>query len=196
MLELEKSNNIIRLNRTNNINNWQTSANYEFFVDFETYNVDKFIDEIVNGGCNDDLSDDFEPKNNTQKVYMIGVIYKNKYKCFVVNYIDSNKIKKNSLKKDITNYIFCRDERDLVNKFVEYIYSFKPFLMTNEYFMKNSRILHWSKAEPIIFKKLIKTYSLQDKKYELAWYDLYDVFKNQLIQFLLRIVMVLELNQL
>ena len=163
-LEFIKSNEDIRLNKTNNINNWQEQLDYEFYVDFETFNTDKYYDEL-----NDNIY------NLKTSLYMIGVgIFtdgKFIFKCFIQNYNNNN------INDD--KYIICKDETELINNFIEYIYSYKPKNINNEDFIKKMRLIHWSSAEPSLFNSKIIYYNINNRLYNLPWFDLLKVFNNR-----------------
>ncbi len=180
MLFINKQNdsNVI-LSEKNNYMNWQKKVEHEFYIDFETYCVEKIYDE--------NSSDSFMENLSNQIVYMIGVIYLGNFKCFIINFnnmtdtnckniLDKFLLSKHKCKSD--SYILCSDEKDLIIKFTDYIYSFKKNNeSTNEYKSK-TRLIHWSQAEPIIFNKKLNEYNLSlDLKYNLEWYDLLKVFK-------------------
>ncbi len=174
MLKINKKSNdkIINIDNTNNYLEWRNKVDYEFFVDFETYSKEEIYGE--------NLDEDFIENLNNQVIYMIGVYHKEKFKCFIINYnnIDTNSldsIKKNiekikNLKCSYDDYVFCLNEKDLIERFTNYIVEFSK--------SKNkTRLIHWSSAEPIMFNKKIKEYGLFDDKYNLPWYDLLSVFK-------------------
>jgi len=68
MLKGIHSKKLVSISKINNVGNWRTIAPYEFFVDFETYNIQRFGETDIN------------------KLYMIGVGYYEcgiwKYSCF------------------------------------------------------------------------------------------------------------------
>ncbi len=176
MLKINRSTDqIITLNRSNNYKEWQTQKDHEFFVDFETYYDQDFIDQEENNNFN----------ISNQKLYMIGVNYisnvdrKNKFVCFVLKY--KNNIKSQEKKEeDIEKiYIYCENQLDLINKFVEFIDSFNTNLNKLKYYEK-IRLIHWSCAEPVVFTKVLQDLQIPktDLKYKLPWYDLMEIFKN------------------
>jgi hypothetical protein len=173
MLKINReSNDLIIFNPINNINEWQNSVSNEFFVDFETYSNERMYGEDI------DMID-----INTQIIYMIGVNYSNKFKCFILkfNYHEGikNQIKmKKTLKCNYESYVFCDNEKDLIIQFVKFINSFNIKNDLSIYY-KNTRLIHWSKAEPIIFNKKLREYKLNELMYNLPWYDLLDIFKNE-----------------
>jgi hypothetical protein len=178
MLFINKQNSInVILSVKNNYMNWQKECDHEFFVDFETYSHDRIFDEN---------SDNFIESLNLQIIYMIGVSYKNKhtnnleFKCFIIDFENSTMINKyidKHHKCTKESYIFCLDEKDLIIKFVEFINRFKQTRMSIGDYYKQTRLIHWSQAEPIIFNKKIREYRLEDEKFKLNWYDLLKVFK-------------------
>ena len=60
---------------------------------------------------------------------------------------------KSNLKCKINSYILCDDEEDLMNKFVDYIYSLN--IDDDNDYKSNIRLIHWSQCEPVIFNKKI-----------------------------------------
>lgn len=181
MLKINKSpNDLIIFDSINNTNKWQTKISNEFFIDFETYSNEKMFGEEYN-------SDDEFIDINTQIIYMIGVNYfinsLSNFKCFILKFDSHEKIKKqikrkNNLKCTHESYVFCESEQDLIKEFVKFINSFNNNLSIPSYY-KKTRLIHWSKAEPIIFNKKLKEYKLYETKYLLPWYDLLEVFKNE-----------------
>jgi hypothetical protein len=181
MIDMTRGDNLIILERENNFMNWRNKSEYEFFVDFETYNSDKIYDESSL------QNEDFSELGNNQKIYMIGICHQenNKYvyKSFIINHVEYNKntiqkiIKNNKHKCDKNSYIFCENEHQLIDKFVDYIESFKPNNINLENYYKRCRLIHWSHAEPMLFNKKINFYRLDDNKYKLPWYDLLKVYK-------------------
>jgi hypothetical protein len=147
MIQLNKNKskkNNIYLSKKNNCNNWQKQFKYEFYVDFETY---------------------YDKNECSTCLYMIGVgIEINNdyiYKCFT--------IKPNNIpKKTENNYIWCENEKELINDFYNFI------INKNNDKMKQTRLIHWSFAEPSIFNTKLIQYNI---KMELPWYDLLHVFK-------------------
>jgi hypothetical protein len=179
MIDMTRGDNLIILERENNFMDWRNKTEYEFFVDFETYNSDKIYDESS--------LQDFSEMYNNQKIYMIGICHQedNKYiyKSFIINHLEYNKntiqkiIKNNKHKCDKNSYIFCENEHQLIDKFVDYIETFKPNNLNLENYYKKCRLIHWSHAEPMLFNKKINFYRLTDNKYQLPWYDLLKVYK-------------------
>lgn len=197
----------IHLNADSNYNNWRKIYPHEFFVDFETY-LQVFDEALINENFNFEpakLNFTKEVYNiesskkakltniesaHTERLYMIGVGYydlnvKDKdnfhFKCFIIEYSGSNHVYKfakekyNCTKSDI---IIVSDEKSLIENFVNYIYSYKKPKEPKHKFLSNTRLIHWSPAEPnIITKKLVK-YKLFDGRYLLPWFDLMHVFKN------------------
>ena len=177
MINILKENQLYILDKQNNKMNWQESAKFEFYVDFETYNQDIIFDENYENMFND-----------TNILYMIGAgININStflYKVFIINYEDNNNLKnilmqQQNLNCDYNCYSICENEKDLINKFTDYIYSFKPNNMNYDKYKKNIRLIHWSFAEPSIFKKKLNQYYLIDDKFNLNWYDLLLIFKDE-----------------
>ena len=94
---------------------------------------------------------DFETYNENNKtiLYMIGIgIYTNKWE-YTLFYIGDS---------------ICNNEKDVIEQFYNYI---KP--------LRSKRLIHWSKAEPVIMNKKLKEYNLH---YNFHWYDLLEVFRN------------------
>ena len=175
MLKTIHSNNNYVLDKNNNLYDWQNMSDWEFYVDFETYNTDAIYDE------NNDFDNIF---TSNQIIYMIGVCYikNNKliHKSFIINYEKSNLLNKEFEKKkfDDVKYkdcVFCKNELELIKKFNNFILEFKPENIDKDFYNKNMKLYHWSGAEPIIFNKKIKEYSLYD--INLNWTDLLKIFK-------------------
>ena len=180
MLITTNNNNLILLNKKNNYNNWQKKITYEFFVDFETYTPN--FDELI-------LLED-EINDNSQYIYMIGIGHeqiinnevKYKFKCFIINYFGSEQIytniekKYNCKKEDI---ITVKNEYLLIEAFINYIYSFKKNNEPEYKFLKKTRLIHWSSAEPCLFAKKLSKYNLNNTTNIFPWFDLMQVFKYQ-----------------
>ncbi len=185
MLTINRDNkNILLFDKSSNTNNWKTRFLNEFYVDFETYSKEKMYGENTYSNTNEEYLENL----NLQQIYMIGVNYikddVNKFKCFIIKFIPNlieitEQInKKNNLKCSAESYIFCESEKDLIIKFTDFIYSFeKKSKQLN--LLKNTRLIHWSNAEPVLFKKKLLEYNLKDLKYNLPWYDLLEIFKNE-----------------
>lgn len=171
------------LDKKNNFMNWQEKAEWEFFVDFETYISDDMIYDEANEWDN--------IYNANQKIYMCGIVWickntdKFNYTSFIIKYDHianfSNEINKNNIESfnDISseNIIYCLDELDLIKKIKNFILKFKPNEMNINEFHNKTRLIHWSSAEPILFNKKINEYGLNKPEYKLNWYDLLNVFK-------------------
>jgi hypothetical protein len=165
MLELNKSDKYIYIDKElNNCMDWQDKNEYEFFVDFETYSKSNI------SGPDEDI------------IYMIGVCYEEEFKCFIIN--NKYEIKKHIKKRknedlncDLSNYVLCHDEYDLINRFTDYIYSKNNSKTDNCVYKKNARLIHWSNFEERVFSSKIEKYSLNKKRFTLNWYDLCNVFK-------------------
>lgn len=177
MLKTTKSDNFISINKKNNHNNWQKSLEYEFFVDFETYTP--FFDESVI----------YENKNGehdeSQRIYMIGigqnVDNQYKFKCFIIGYPGSESIYKNIKKKyncSNQDIIQVSNEKILIETFINYIYSFKKKNEPKYRFLKRTRLIHWSWAEPCLFSKKLAKYNMNTTINILPWFDLMEIFKN------------------
>ena len=179
MLFINKQNNLnYVVSKKNNYLEWQNNVENEFYVDFETYSKEKIHDE--------NSDNDFIENLNSQIIYMIGIIYKNKstgaqeFKCFIIEFSGHDLIKQlinKTHKCSHDSYIICKSENELINKFTNFILTFKNNQTNLEDFYKKTRLIHWSQAEPIIFNKKIKEFKLFDSKYKLPWYDLLKVFK-------------------
>lgn len=167
MLELNKSDKYIYINKElNNYMDWQDKNEYEFFVDFETYSKSNI------SGPDEDI------------IYMIGVCYEEEFKCFIINnkYNIKKSIKKRNdenedLNCDLSNYVLCHNEYDLINRFTDYIYSKNNSETDNSVYKKDARLIHWSNFEERVFSSKIEKYSLNKKRFTLNWYDLCNVFK-------------------
>ena len=97
---------------------------------------------------------------NQQILYMIGIGNYNakwNHTTFVLN-------NKNNKTNKTKNILYFENEYELIKNFIQYV-------------IKNniSRLVHWSKAETIIFYKKTKLYMLNDLKN--IWFDLLDVFR-------------------
>jgi hypothetical protein len=144
MLEIIHKDNKIIIPKENNYMDWRKELKNEYYVDFETYN---------NEYCEN------SEYINEQKLYMIGIGNYNRkwiHKTFLIN---------NNFNKNNKNTILCKNEEELIKKFITYI-------------KENNigRLIHWSKAEPIVFTKKLKQYNIKE---QLKWYDLLEVFKNR-----------------
>lgn len=178
MLQILHTKNNYILDKKNNYLNWQNKTKWEFYVDFETYSPDAIYDE------NNDWDNCFY---SNQKIYMIGVSWysenKLNHKCFLLNYSNSNILKKEfEINKQYDNVkfedcIFCSNEIDIITNFKNFILEFKPNDMDEKKFIQESRLYHWSGAEPIIFNKKISEHNFPVDKYRLNWFDLLQVFK-------------------
>jgi len=186
LLHNEKSNYI--LDSQNNIMDWQNKVEWEFFVDFETYNYDDLVWDEANEWDN--------IYTGNQKIYMCGISWIDSntlqltHKSFVIKYPNLQNLKKEFeklSKLDETgekilvkwdDYIECVDELDLIKKIVNFVNSFKPNNMTKTEFFKQTRLIHWSGIEPILFNNKITEYQLDCEEYKLNWYDLLKVFKH------------------
>ena len=182
------------LNKKNNFMDWQNKVKWEFFIDFETYNYDDIVWDEANEWDN--------IYTGNQKIYMCGISWIDSntsqltHKSFVIKYPNSKNLKEEFEKfakfDDETgdgdeggekiqvkwdDYIECVDELDLMKKIVNLVNSFKPNNMTKTEYFKQTRLIHWSGAEPILFNKKINEYQLDYEKYKLNWYDLLKVFK-------------------
>jgi hypothetical protein len=177
MLKMIHSESLILINKENNYMNWQKVEEYEFYIDFETYNKDAIFDE-------NSLSE-FNTNIDNEVIYMIGVGFskddKFKSKTFIIQYNDYENIEKNFHEKkkncNLETYVFCENEKELITNFVEYLYGFKPKNLSLENYIKKMRLYHWSQAEPCLYNKKINEHILINKKYNLPWFDLLKVFK-------------------
>jgi hypothetical protein len=183
MLQMVGSDKNYILDKHNDYMEWQSKSNFEFFVDFETYNTDIIWDE------NNDWENSF---TSSQKIYMIGISYIQGdnlvHKSFLIKYqnyfnlknqFDVNENTNNTIFGDIkfNDCVGCSDELDLIKKFSEFLISFKPPDLELDFFKKNIRLCHWSNAEPTMFNKKINEYNLDNTKYDFNWYDLLKIFK-------------------
>lgn len=184
------------LNIKNNFMDWQNKVKWEFFVDFETYNYDNISLDEAN-----EWEDIY---TGNQKIYMCGISWIDPntlqliHKSFVVKYLNSQNLKEEfekfyefakvdneieymgeeKLQVKWDDYIECVDELDLMKKIVDFVNSFKPGTMSKKEYFKQTRLIHWSGAEPILFNKKIAEYQLDLDEYKLNWYDLLKVFKH------------------
>ena len=186
MLSTTQSDNLILVNKKNNHNNWQKKIEHEFFVDFETYTPT--LDETL-------IYENDEP-DETQCIYMIGIGHQisnissdninvlntqYNFKCFIIKYYGSDSIYKN-----INNKYNCKEEdivqvsneKALIESFVNYIYSFKKINEPRYRFIKKTRLIHWSWAEPCLFAKKLFKYNMNTIVNMLPWFDLMEVFKH------------------
>jgi hypothetical protein len=177
MLKTTQSNDLITININNNHNDWQKSLEYEFFVDFETY-MPIFDESLIYERKTDELDE-------SQCIYMIGIgqVIANKYifKCFIINYPGSNSIYKNIKKKyncKNQDIIQVPNEKILIETFINYVYSFKKINEPRYKFLKKTRLIHWSCAEPSLFSKKLAKYDINQTINILPWFDLMQVFKN------------------
>jgi hypothetical protein len=182
MLSCSHNDELILLNKNNNYGDWQKKTKYEFFVDFETYIPT--LDESL-------IYENEEP-DETQCIYMIGVGYlssdttdvlKNQYifKCFIIQYHGSNLIYKKIHEKYKCNdkdIIQVPNEKILIENFINYIYSFKRNDEPRYRFVRNTRLIHWSWAEPCLFAKKLFKYNMNSIVNNLPWFDLMKVFKD------------------
>lgn len=183
------------LDKKNNLMNWQTKAKWEFFIDFETYNDDILFDEANEW-------DNIYTSN--QKIYMCGISWFDTntthliHKSFVIKYSNSQNLKEEfekfekfakfdndfgseeeeKIQVNWNNYVECVNELDLMKKIVDFVNSFKPKSMDKMEYFNNTRLIHWSGAEPILFNKKIAEYQVDLDEYKLNWYDLLKVFKH------------------
>lgn len=183
---LHQSNNNYILDKKNNIMEWQNKSKWEFFIDFETYNYDDVIWDEANEWDN--------IYNGCQKIYMCGISWIDyetsnlSHKSFVIKYANSKNIQKifdeficqneNFKQVNWNNFIECENELDLIKKIKDFINQFKPIHITDDEYFNNTRLIHWSGAEPILYNKKINEYGLDKQEYNLNWYDLLKIFKN------------------
>ena len=193
MLKLLHNNNTdYILNKKNNFMDWQNKVRWEFFIDFETYNYDDIVWDEANE-CDNIYT-------GNQKIYMCGISWIDSntsqltHKSFVIKYSNSQNLKeefdkfakfddetgdsgKEKIQVKWDDYIECLDEIDLMKKIVNFVNTFKPNSMGKKEYFKQTRLIHWSGAEPILFNKKINEYQLDYEEYKLNWYDLLKVFK-------------------
>lgn len=118
---------------------------------------------------------DFETYNSGNVIYMIGVGFNFsgiwEYRNFIIDYTEEKQIK---------------NERDLIEKFIEFVLSFKEYTETIDSYYKNIRLWHYGHAEVSCYNKLLKKLNiLTSDKYNLAyfnlpWHDLNRVIKGDL----------------
>jgi len=180
MLKINHSEQVVQINKNNNHGGWRKKADFEFFVDFETFSstYDE-IDLIKSENDNENIECEYN-----QKIYMIGIGQSNQrfsFKCFIIDYYGSEEIYKvietkyNCSKNDI---IKVPNEKTLITTFIDYIYSFKNFKEPKYKFLKKLRLYHWSHAEPCLFLKKLVKYNLNTAFNTLPWTDLMEVFKH------------------
>lgn len=186
MLKILHSDKIVLLNKNNNFMNWQLLGQFEFYVDFETFNTESIYDENSNMDMNMDNSNNLY--SSTQQIYMIGIGFYNKnnknnfeHKSFIIDYKQSKRLQEYIGKDKICQpevYVLCKNELDLIIQFINYINSFKPFNMSKTDFDLKTRLIHWSCAEPVIFNKKLKEYYVDIlPENNFKWYDLLKIFK-------------------
>jgi hypothetical protein len=207
MIKMIHENKPIHLKSDSNYGNWRKVYTHEFFVDFETY-LQVYDEALINENFNFDTNEfvpsagTVKQENNlespskakltnielsqSEHLYMIGVGYLSEkkefdFKCFIIDYHGSNRVYEyvkeiyNCKKSDI---VIVPDEKTLIENFINYIYSYKNPTQPKHKFLSETRLIHWSPAEPnIITKKLVK-YKLFNGQYLLPWFDLMYVFKN------------------
>ena len=189
MLELLNSNSNYILDNKNNYMEWQKKAQWEFFIDFETYNCDIDDDSDDDVACIDNVDEFNNIYTENQKIYMCGISWIDSdtsnltHKSFVIEYQNSQNLKNNyEMDNNLNqinwnNYIECIDELDLIKKIKNFINGFKPNNMSLEEYFNKTRLIHWSEAEPVLYNKKINEYQLDLKEFKLNWYDLLKVFK-------------------
>ena len=188
LLHNDKKNFI--LDKKNNFMNWQKKTQWEFYIDFETYNSDNIMYDEANEWDN--------IYNSNQKIYMCGISWINTntnkfdHRTFIINYTEINGLK-NEFDKNLTNStnskelnnndikwsecVYCFNELELIKKIKDFILEFKPIKMKLNEFFNKTRLIHWSSAEPILYNKKINEYGLDKLEFKLNWYDLLNVFK-------------------
>lgn len=186
MLKLLHTKKNYILDKKNNFMNWQQKSKWEFFVDFETYNSEDIIYDEINEWDN--------IYTGSQQIYMCGISWiglddKFNHRTFIIYYpnitnlfneFDKNKLSISSSTDEQIKWedcISCSSELDLITRIKNFIFEFKPGNMKANEFYKNTRLIHWSSAEHILFNKKIKEYNLNNDEYNLNWYDLLNVFK-------------------
>jgi hypothetical protein len=191
MISMTNSKKLISIPKTNNYNNWRNPVKYEFFVDFETYIPTKIIDETEIFNNEQDKQDkqfipEYNEFNESQYIYMIGVgFFSNStynFKCFIINYHGSNEIYKNIKKHHnckASDIVYVDNEKSLIESFVNYIYSFKNKNIPKYKFLKETRLIHWSWAEPSLFYKSLVKHNINNIHNIFPWNDLMAVFKNK-----------------
>ena len=102
------------------------------------------------------------------------------YHNFIIDYIEDI--------EDIEDKVI-KNDGDLIEKFIEFILSFKEEKEEIEEYYKNIRLWHYGHAEASCYNKLLKKlnikelsnkYNLSIKKYDLPWYDLNRVIKGDM----------------
>lgn len=141
----------------NNIGGWKNSQKIEFFVDFETCN--NIISNMKNL-TRSILSCENESVSNF--IFMIGVGYispetnKWNYKDFTVNKITSEE-----------EYRICKEFNDFI------------LSQSKKYGILKPKCIHWSNAESIIWKNIMKRYNCLSLNMCLDWLDLLVIFKDE-----------------
>ena len=118
---------------------------------------------------------DFETYNSGDVIYMIGVGFNFRgvweYRNLIIDYTEEKQIK---------------NEKDLIEKFIEFILLFKEDNETIDSYYKNIRLWHYGHAEVSCYNKLLKKLNITTSdKYNLAyfnlpWHDLNRVIKGDL----------------
>lgn len=148
-------NKILPFKITNNLKDWQTPENIEFYVDFETVN---------------DVLTDFEdlPEvTSTSIIFMIGVGYidpltkKWEYKNFTVDSLS-----------DDTN--FKNNEQQICKEFSRFISETAAV-----YNVKNPLCIHWAAAENNFWNNACERHSEIWESDKWEWFDLLKVFKQE-----------------
>jgi hypothetical protein len=133
--------------------NWKRKFPTDFFIDFET--TSEHIKHLTEINLNDS-------RLNSQIIFMIGVGYeyeeKFHYKCFNINQLTLN------------------EEKRILTEFKEFIDTLKEDLDKKEKY--NTRLFHWSNAEPVILESAFNRHPSIQKMWEehIEWVDLCDLF--------------------
>ena len=152
----------------NNINNWQTSNELDFYLDFESIT-----------GClyNRDINLK-NSKSDNQILFLIGV----GYDASEDRNNDKEKNKKWNYRSFLANSIDRNEEKRVVNEFINFVNN-----RINNYMIKYNikdkdlckpRFFHWSHAEKSIITLLNKRHDNQwhEWKNSVTWIDMYKVF--------------------
>jgi hypothetical protein len=162
---------IIKINRSNdeiikpqiiknNLNNWKSETELDFYIDFETLNTCFMSDEI-----------NVLSNSNNNIIFMIGV-----------GYVSNNKWNFKLFKMDNLTY---NDEEKVIEEWKEFIderiKEYKLVNNINEKRLIKPRFFHWSNAE---VTSINSTNSKHYNKWgswlkQIEWVDLYKIFKSE-----------------
>ncbi len=130
----DKTNLILPKKITNNIENWQSEHNLEFYIDFETVNM------CFDNSPNMDLT---QSKTDNQLIFLIGIVYK----CDIGDVNDMGYV----YKYFISNELSKKGEADILFKFVSFI---EEFIInhTSTQSINKAKLFHWGNAEKSVMQ--------------------------------------------